>query len=73
MLKALGLEDWKAKELANSRKGYWRMAKVLNQIFSKKIIAKLGYTSMLDYYLIICEKLKEPPYTERTYGGVGGR
>ena len=50
-----GLEDWKAKELANSRKGYWRMAKVLNQIFSKKIIAKLGYTSMLDYYLIICE------------------
>ena len=55
MLKALGLEDWKAKELANSRKGYWRMAKVLNQIFSNKIIAKLGYTSMLDYYLIVYE------------------
>ena len=55
MLKALGLEDWKAKKLANSRKGYWKMAKVLKQIFSKKIIAKLGYTSMLDYYLIICE------------------
>ena len=55
MLKALGLEDWKAKELANSRKGYWRMAKVLNQIFSNKIIAKLGYTSMLDYYLVVCE------------------
>ena len=34
---------------------YWKMAKVLKQIFSKKIIAKLGYTSMLDYYLIICE------------------
>lgn len=55
MLKALGLEEWKAKKLANSRKGYWKMAKVLKQIFSKKIIAKLGYTSMLDYYLIICE------------------
>ena len=55
MLKALGLEQWKAKELANSRKGYWRMAKVLNQIFSNKIIVKLGYTSMLDYYLIVCE------------------
>ena len=55
MLKALGMEHWKAKELACSRKGYWRMSKVLNQIFSKKIIAKLGYTSMLDYYLIICE------------------
>ena len=55
MLKALGIEDWKAKELANCRKGYWRMAKVLNQIFSNKIIVKLGYTSMLDYYLIVCE------------------
>ena len=46
---------WKAKELANSRKDYWRMAKVLNQIFSNKIIAKLGYTSMLDYYLVVYE------------------
>ena len=55
MLKALGLEDWKAKELANSRKGYWRMAKVLNQIFSNKIIAKLGYIFMLGYYLTVCE------------------
>ena len=55
MLKALGLEHWRAKELACSRKGYWRMAQVLNEIFSKKIIAKLGYTSMLDYYLIVCE------------------
>lgn len=55
MLKALGLEHWKAKELACSRKGYWRMAKVLNQIFSNKIIAKLGYTSMFDYYLTVCE------------------
>ncbi len=55
MLKAQGMEYWKAKELANSRKGYWRMAKVLNQIFSNKIIVKLGYTSMLDYYLRVCE------------------
>ncbi len=55
MLKALGMEHWKAKELACSRKGYWRMAKVLNQIFSIKIIAKLGYSSLLDYYLIVCE------------------
>ena len=55
MLKALGLEHWKAKEYACSRKGYWRMAQVLNQIFSNKIIAKLGYTSMFDYYLIVYE------------------
>ncbi|RFZ77698.1 group II intron reverse transcriptase/maturase [Lacrimispora amygdalina] len=55
MLKALGMEHWKAKELACSRKGYWRMAKVLNSVFSNRIIAKLGFTSMLDYYLIVYE------------------
>ncbi len=33
------------------------MTKVLNQIFFKKIIAKIGYPSMLDYYLVVCEKL----------------
>ena len=55
MLKALGLEHWKAKELACSRKGYWRMAHVLNSVIKNKIIAKLGYTSMLDYYLVVCE------------------
>ena len=55
MLKALGMEHWMAKELACSRKGYWRMAQMLNQIFSKKIIARLGYTSMSDYYLTVCE------------------
>ena len=55
MLKALGLEGWKAKELANSRKGYWRMAQVLNSVIANKTIAKLGYTSMFDYYLIVCE------------------
>ena len=37
------------------RKGYWRMAKVLTQILSNRIIAKLEYTSMLDYYLVVCE------------------
>ena len=55
MLKALGMEHWRAIELACSRKGYWRMAQVLSLIFSNKIIAKLGYTSMLDYYLIVYE------------------
>ena len=38
-----------------SRCGYWRMAEVLNTIITKEIIAKLGYTSMLDYYLVVCE------------------
>ena len=55
MFKELGLEHWKAKELACSRKGYWRMAQVLNSVITNKIIVKLGYTSMLDYYLIVYE------------------
>ena len=55
MLKALGMEHWRAKELASSRKGYWRMAQVLNSVITNKIIAKLGYLSMLDYYLVVWE------------------
>ena len=42
MLKALGMEHWMAKELACSRKGYWRMAQVLNQIFFEKNNSQMG-------------------------------
>jgi len=55
ILRKLKLEHWQAMKLANSRRGYWRMAEVLNSVITKKIIAKLGYTSMLDYYLIVYE------------------
>lgn len=55
MIISLNLANVLALAIERLRKGYWRMAKVLNQIFSKKIIAKLGYTSMLDYYLVVCE------------------
>lgn len=55
MLRALKLEHWKAMELAMSRKKYWRMSIVLGSVITNKIIAKLGYTSMLDYYLTVCE------------------
>ena len=55
MLKALGLEERRVQELAWSRKGYWRMAGMLNTVLTNKIIAKLGYTSMLDYYLVVRE------------------
>ena len=55
MLRALKLEHWKALELAMSRKKYWRMSMVLSTVLTNKIIAKLGYTSMLDYYLVVCE------------------
>lgn len=55
ILRKLKLEHWRAIKLANSRKGYWRMAEVLNTVITNKIIAKLGYMSMLDYYLIVYE------------------
>ncbi len=55
MLRALKLPEWKVHELANCRKGYWRAAKVLNCVLTKKIIARLGYISMSDYYLKVCE------------------
>ena len=55
IFRKLKLEHWQAIKLANSRCGYWRMAEMLNTVITKKIIAKLGYTSMLDYYLVVYE------------------
>ena len=55
MLRALKLEHCKAMELAMNRKKNWRMSIVLGTVITNKIIAKLGYISMLDYYLTVCE------------------
>ncbi len=55
VLRKLGCEHWKAMELANSRKAYWRMAVVLNSVITNKRIAEVGYISMLDYYLKVRE------------------
>ena len=55
MLRILKLEHWKALEIANSRKGCWRMAQILNSVITKQIIAELGYTSLLGYYQKVCE------------------
>ena len=54
MLRALKLEEWQVNMLANTRKGTWRAAQMLSIALTNKIIAKLGYTSMLDYYLKVC-------------------
>lgn len=54
-LRALNLPERKVHELANSRKGYWRIGQVLSCALTNKIIAQLGYISMLDYYLKIHE------------------
>lgn len=55
MLKALKISEWKVHEMANCRKGCWRAAVMLNSALTNIIIAKLGYISMSDYYLKICE------------------
>lgn len=52
MLKKLGIVDWVAREGANIRKGYWRVAR--NPIIAKAISAerlkKAGYINFLEYY-----------------------
>src|SRR5690554_3211677 len=55
MIKKFGLSEWKVHELANCRKGIWRSAIMLNSVLTNKVIASLGYMSMADYYLKICE------------------
>ena len=54
-LRSLKLEVWQVHELSNSRKGYWRTAQMLSVALTNKQIARLGYISMSDYYLKICE------------------
>ena len=54
-LRALKIAECSVHELANSRKGYWRMGKVLSVALTNKVIARLGYVSMTDYYLKVCE------------------
>lgn len=55
MIKKFGLPEWKVHEYANCRKGIWRSAIMLNSVLTNKEIASLGYISMTDYYLKICE------------------
>lgn len=43
------------ERLINSGCGCWRMAEILSTVITNKIIAKLGYTSLLDYYLVVYE------------------
>lgn len=55
MIRKFGMPEWKVHEMANCRKGIWRSAKMLNSVLTNKVIASLGYVSMADYYLKICE------------------
>ncbi|MBD5490115.1 MAG: group II intron reverse transcriptase/maturase [Lachnospiraceae bacterium] len=55
MIKKYGMPKWKVHEMANCRKGVWRSALMLNSVLTKQEIASLGYISMTDYYLKVCE------------------
>lgn len=57
MLKHFGIEKSKAYEYANTRKGYWRISNspILAKSLNNKVIDNLGYISMTDYYMKICE------------------
>lgn len=56
-VKKLGIKESKAWEFANTRKGYWRTTKspILNRRLTNKTIASLGYITLTDYYLKVCE------------------
>ena len=55
MIRQYNLPKWKVQELANCRKGIWRAALMLNQILTKKEIARQGYITLTDYYEQVCE------------------
>ena len=54
---SLHLEEWQVHKLANCRKGTWRASQMLSVALTKKILDKLGYPSMYDQYLKVCENL----------------
>lgn len=54
-LRNLNLPEWVVFEIANSRKGIWRSALILNAALTNKEIATLGYMSLVGYYLQVCE------------------
>ena len=75
---SLHLPEWVVFEIANCRKGIWRSALVVNQAFTNKKIANLGYISLTGYYLQVCENERTAVYlmirtVHDTHGGVRGQ
>ena len=48
----LGIENYKAWEMANSRKSYWRISDTptLHMALNNKTLERLGYTSLSSVY-----------------------
>ena len=51
----LGIENYKAWEFANTRKGYWRISNspILNKSITNKYLEILGYQSISKRYHLI--------------------
>jgi RNA-directed DNA polymerase len=55
-LKHLGIDENKAWEYANTRKGYWRISNshILNTSLNNQTLANRGYLFFSDYYRKVC-------------------
>jgi group II intron reverse transcriptase/maturase len=56
MLKQFGINEWKAWEFANTRKGYWRISNspILSRSLGNNTLKNLGYLFLFDYYDKVC-------------------
>ncbi|WP_446899433.1 group II intron maturase-specific domain-containing protein [Clostridium sp. LBM24168] len=52
-LKRLGIDEYKAWEYANTRKGYWRIScsPILSKTLSNKYLKKQGFITLTERYL----------------------
>lgn len=56
MLKHYGINEWKAWEFANTRKGYWRISNspILSKSLDNQTLNNLGFLYFSDYYTKVC-------------------
>jgi RNA-directed DNA polymerase len=56
MLKQYGVNEWKAWEYANTRKGYWRISNspILSRSLDNQTLINLGFIYFTDYYSKVC-------------------
>jgi len=70
-----GIDNFKAWEYANTRKGYWRISNspILTVTFTKTRLKNLGYLSFTERYAQVAKFLTNRRIPNGTYGGVRGR
>ncbi|BCJ96834.1 hypothetical protein acsn021_44030 [Anaerocolumna cellulosilytica] len=55
-IKQYGVNEWKAWEYANTRKGYWRISNspILSKSLDNQTLSNLGFIYFSDYYSKVC-------------------